>query len=130
MADSDGIVTQGILIDVTVFPAKFNDPTHHQTFATDLADFLEVDVEGVTAQNFGECRTVFALGRGSSVMVTTWPEHNYVQIDISSRKDFDPEALVGFIRDEYKLDRGHYSNTFRGVTPPIPDLVQFIEDVA
>jgi S-adenosylmethionine decarboxylase len=126
---TDGIITQGLLIDVTVFPHPFNELIRIQDLIADIADVIDVKIEKLTSHKFkGQGITVAAIVSESHIVVHTWPEHAYIQIDISSCKDFEFEDVIQMIRDDYKLVKGHYAMVYRGLVPPMPDQVFQIED--
>jgi len=127
---ADDILTQGILLDVTVFPQKFNGLSYILTFINDVADYLEMVVESVSAHKVRDRGFIVTeIGDSGYIVVSTRPANSYIQIDISTIEDFDPDTFVGFLRDAYGLTHGYYSCNFRGQVPPLPDLVEKIEDM-
>ena len=123
------IITQNLLVDATSFPESFHDPDQIKYFITGLAEGIGVYIETWVQHEFEpQGLTVGAIISESHIIVHTWPEHKFVQVDISSCKEFDPEDVIRFMKEE-GFNEGYYTLLYRGPEPPIRDFVCSFEDV-
>ena len=124
-------IRQNLLLDVTVFPQVCRNPEELYQLFKDVGRLIGFRPDTITDDFYSpDGNVVSAIGFENHIILHAYTEHDHVQIDILCDREFEVEPIVRMLRDNYELNKGHYAIVFRGVVPPMPDLVFSIEEAS